>query len=156
MQHLKAGEFSITLHRNRYLIAFLLILLLSSIYVFVFGESGLLERYMLEGKKNQLLQKNEALKKINRGLRKKLQAHADGRVEEADFANAGIVQKGGKVLILKGIEKENSDMAAVPERTTGAFPLEHIRIIWIVVSLLILLLYFSRIYRSPESEKDVF
>lgn len=70
MQHLKAGEFSITLHRNRYLIAFLLILLLSSIYVFVFGESGLLERYMLEGKKNQLLQKNEALKKINRGLRK--------------------------------------------------------------------------------------
>lgn len=133
----------------------MLVLLLSSIYVFVFGESGLLERYMLEGKRNQLLEKNEALKKINRGLNRKLQVLKDGRVEESDLTSSGYVKKGGRVLILKGGRKDSPVMKEEPGTATGTLPLEHIRIIWIVVSLLILLLYFSRIYRTSESEENV-
>ncbi len=144
------------MHRNRYFIAFLLILLLSCIYVFVFGESGLLERYMLESRKNQLLEKNRALAKDNQGLEKKLRRLAAGHAEESDLAGAGFVRQGGKILVIEGGKKREKEIPSVPAESSEKLPVAHLRIIWIVLSLLLLLLYFSRAYRTSGQENDVF
>lgn len=143
------------MHRNRYLIAFLLVLLLSSVYVFVFSKSGLLERYMLESRETELLKKNEALKKENHSLRKRLDSLASGSVDQKDFSTYGALKPGSKVAIVKGINDARTPDIEPLDYEAKELPLTHMRIIWVVVSLLVLFLYFNRIYRTVETSDDV-
>lgn len=143
------------MHRNRYLVTFLLVLLLSSVYVFVFSKSGLLERYMLESRETELFKKNEALKKENRSLRKELDSAASGRVGQKDFSTFGALKPGSKVVIVKGVKDAPHTGVEPQDHEEKELPLTHMRIIWVVVSLLILFLYFNRISRTVESSDDV-
>ncbi len=144
------------MHRNRYLIAFLLVLLLSSVYVFVFSKSGLLERYMLVSREAELVKKNDDLKKENLSLRKKLNEFVSGSVDQKDFSTYGALKPGSKVVIVKGVNDSRPPGVEPQDHEEKELPLTHMRIIWVVVSLLVLFLYFNRIYRTVETRDDVF
>jgi len=139
------------LHRNQRLKTFVIVFILSAIYVFVFGESGLLERLKLEENKQIVLGRIESLKSENKELKKLYGEYRSGRLTDADLLKSGFVKKGNRIVILKGVR--DGELSPEEPGVSSATPIEisHYRIIWIVVSMLILLLYFSRQYRTEEA-----
>jgi cell division protein FtsB len=138
---LPGREFFTTLGRFNFRWAiFLAVFVLSSVYFFVFGESGILERMNLEKEKNNVESKITALKKENEGLHQKLNRYRQGQYPGEDYLNSGYVKPGDKVLMFRGQDKQPSpDRQAVSgsDRYTGILP--YLRIIWVVISVALVL-----------------
>lgn len=125
---------------------FMLIYVLAGIYVFIFGGSGILERITLSKKQEALLSRIEKLEGDKKALESKLEQYAAGQLTNDDFLNAGYVPPEKRVLMLKGLDKADSGGILTDnrmEQTTGLW-MTHLRVLWGVVALLIILFYFSR------------
>jgi len=138
-------------NRNRFRIIFL-IFVLSSVYTFVFSESGFLERMMLKARQMELQQNLAALKKSNEELKELSSRYRAGIYTEKDIINSGLIYSGSKVVVFKENYKSEKLFS---EDISDNFQLDpsHLRIIWIIISLMILIYYINRI-RSRDEASD--
>ena len=127
--------------RKRQWGAFIIIFALAAGYMFVLGESGLLERMELSKKKEFLLKHIDLLKEYNQKLEEDIRSNRD--TSSIDFLNAGFIPQGGRVIVLNGLE-ENVKAPSLDEGSGyDSFYMSYLRGIYGVLSLLVLLFYFS-------------
>ncbi|MCL1911824.1 MAG: hypothetical protein FWG13_06435 [Leptospirales bacterium] len=127
--------------KKRQFSAFIIIFALVSVYVFVLGESGLLERMALYQKKEFLLERVDFLKEYNQKLEEEIRSNKS--VSSADFLNAGFIPQGGKVVVLKGLEESVRAPVLEESYRYGGIRMSYLRGTYCVLSLLALLFYFS-------------
>ncbi len=142
-QNIWVKGFFITLKRVYNLKVFFLVFILAGIYVFILGDSGLLVRIDLEKESIRLKQKIRALKKENRQLINNYQFYRKGGLTEKDLLKAGFVKKSDKLIFLKGFREIRRSQPVI-ERGEAPYilSLENFRIIWVVFSILMVLLFF--------------
>ncbi len=133
----------------------LLISVLFGIYCFVFGQSGMLERDRLNDKKILLNKHIENLEKENRKLTEMLVLYKDNQklLEEAE--KNGFVVNGSKIIYFKDNAAVDTQSDLV--RNAGSAPevnLEHLRILWITVSILCILLFLVLKNRKNSAELE--
>ena len=129
----------------------LLIFSLFSIYIFIFSESGLLERNRLKKKYEILQQKILQQKQANEKLQNLLAEYKAGRFSESDIASAGLIYSEGKVIIFD--ENYRLREEPFPEKdSVFEVDLLHLRIIWIIISIMAVVYYINRIKIREESQ----
>jgi hypothetical protein len=115
----------------------------------VFSESGILERWDLNKKFSILNSKIESLKLESLKLYGECEKYRTGIYSENDILGAGLIYKQGKLLYINYTGKEIlPDNAAATE--DFLISLEHLRIIWILVSIMFLFYYFLAKKKSEE------
>ncbi len=126
---------------------FIVVFLLGSVYFFLFSESGLLERIVLEKEKNRIAADIETLKSENTGYQRLLNKYRKGEYPEGDIVSSGYVKNGGTVLFLQGIKEKNSgaQRIIVPSGASPV-PLSYLRIAWIGISAIVIaaLIFYGR------------
>ncbi len=124
---------------------------LCAVYFFVFGESGLIERSRLVRERGRLQQKIEVLRGENAALQSLYEKHKNGRMLREEAHRAGFVGNGERVVFLNSGAASGSDDAEKKGTPDGmSIETSHLRILWIVVSMLALLYYFARSTRTGE------
>lgn len=124
---------------------------LTGVYIFVFSESGVLERIKFDEKRSEIISRIESLKEDNRKLEAASGGSGSDRISDEDLARYGYIKKGSKLIFNK----------ISPERTAEKFPsggdderggieISHLRIIWIVISSLIVLLLIGSRYKKRD------
>jgi hypothetical protein len=132
---------------------FIAVFILSSVYFFIFGESGMLERINLENEKKGILSTIETLKLENARLQRLLVRYRKGDYPKDDLLKSGYIREGEKVVFFRGhdtrIQREKE-----PGAEAGDFPLvlRYLRIGWIGISsiLLILMILYGRKVKDPS------
>ncbi len=149
-QHLRGKGFFITLSGNNRFKLILLIFGLFSIYIFIFSESGLLERNRLKSKYELLQQKILQKKQANEQLQRRLEEYRAGNYSQSDIAASGLIYSDGKVIIFDEnykLKEEN-----FPQKNMNfEVDLFHLRIIWIIISIMVVVYYINRIKMKEES-----
>ncbi|MGV7928415.1 MAG: septum formation initiator family protein [Spirochaetota bacterium] len=122
---------------------------LCAVYFFVFGESGLIERSRLASERENLRVRIERLGDENAALQRLYEKHGSGRLLREEAHRAGFIENGERVVFLRPLERTGAgEMNKRDTPVTGAIETSHLRILWIVVSMLALLYYFSRFARD--------
>jgi cell division protein FtsB len=130
---------------------FLAVFALSSVYFFVFGESGILERMNLEKEKSTIESKIKALKNDNESLHRKLNRYRQGQYPGEDYLESGYIKPGEKVLFFHGVG--DRPVSAKQETTGGDRStriLPYLRIMWVTLSacLVLCLVLYNRKLKS--------
>lgn len=119
--------------------------ILFGIYCFIFGDSGLIARIRLQ-EKNKILQSTiNNLRGEHSRLNDVLKRHSRGEFIKDEAAKSGYIQDGAKMLFLRGGEREKS--IRLEENGAGGInriELSHLKILWIVVSVMIIMFYIIR------------
>jgi len=128
---------------------FIVIFVLFGIYIFVFSESGILERSELNKKYSQLNDKIDYIKTENLKLSKGCEKYRSGIYNDNDIIGSGFVYKTGKLMYIDSKDKE---IVSKNETGTNEFliSLDHLRIIWILISLMYLFYYFLKKNQSDD------
>jgi len=122
---------------------FLLVFFLFSIYIFVFSESGILERIKLNNKFDLLNKRITDLKYENMELNESVQNNSAGNYSDSDILRSGYTGKGGNVLIFKGVPEEKKPDLVI-DKDSFNFNYDHLRIIWIIISVMIIIIFLTR------------
>ncbi len=131
----------------------ILLAVLAVVYVFVFSSSGLLERIELKKHKAGLAGRIAELREENSRLRQTSSRYRNGDFMPEEAQKAGYVEPGTKLLFFN-----RGDAEAPSERPSGAGKekyspqISHLRILWLVVSILVLFFYFVRRSRYREEQ----
>ena len=133
---------------------FVIVFFLSAVYVLIFSESGLLERLSLQKKKAGLEQRLQDLKSGNDELAARYEFYKNGGLTREDLLKGGYVRSGEKLVFLQGVDGEakgelKREATAAPETV----PLQHMRVIWIAVSAIVLLFYFLKSADGIKGER---
>jgi len=103
--------------KNRFTLIVLLCVL-SGVYLFVFSDSGLLERMNLERKNRELLANIGKLRGEKSSLEESLRSYEAGRVPDRDVLNAGMVGGGDRLVFLDD-RGQKTAMETRKEKKTG-------------------------------------
>jgi hypothetical protein len=127
-------------------ISFLVILaVLFSIYCFVLGESGIVQRMRLEDEKLLIAGRIARLEATQKKLQGLYETYKSGKSSRDDAIKAGFIGAGERIIILRNMPQENT---ATDRRPTPAqrfsVELRHLRILWVLVSLTVVALYFLK------------
>jgi len=128
----------------------LLIFILFSVYTFIFSESGLLERMRLSSRYLELNQNITLLKKSNAELEQICSRYRAGNYSEREIVNSGLILNGSKVIVFGDSYAAKNTF---PYDLNNNFELDpsHLRIIWIIISIMILMYYVNRIRNRDEA-----
>lgn len=124
---------------------------LGAVYLFVFGESGLVERARLVREHEALRQRIEVLGDENAALRERYEKYKRGELLREEANRAGYIEDGERMVFIRSRGAAGTPDTSKTEDPAG--PLiepSHLRILWIVVSILSLLYYFARRTRAEE------
>jgi len=119
------------------------------LYIFIFSESGILERRELNQKYNQLTAKIDYIKAANLKLLKECEKYRPGFYSNSEIINSGFVYKTGKVVYFYENEKEKASGIEVLQ-DEFLISTEHLRIIWIMISIMLLAYYFLKKNKSDD------
>lgn len=124
-----------------------LIAVLVSIYCFVFGESGILERFGIENKSNIVEKRIHKLKFENSLLLKSLKEYREGKISKEDFVRSGYADNDEKIIFFHGTESQHNHITDNDREhaPSAIIDTRHLRILWIVVSSMILVLFYIKI-----------
>lgn len=128
----------------------ILVAVLVSIYCFVFGESGVLERFGIEKKHDIIEKRINKLKFENSLLVKSLKEYKEGTISKEDFIRSGYVESGEKIIFFHG-SVSSRDMHADSQResvSSAVVDTRHLRILWIVISILVIVLFYIKIKKN--------
>ena len=129
-QFIKAKRYFIILVKRSRFSTFLLIFFLFSVYIFVFSESGILER---SKRINQLHHQNDELTKLYNN-------YLSGNYTDIDIIRSGYVTPKGTVILFEGTKTEKKD-DIYQIREMLDFNYDHLRVIWILLSAMLVILY---------------
>lgn len=122
---------------------FLLIFFLFSIYIFIFSESGILERIKLNNKFELLNKRISDLKNENIELNKSVKSYSEGNYSDLDILRSGYTGMDGSVLLFKGVPEEKKTESII-DKDILYFNYDHLRIIWIIISVMIIIIFLTR------------
>jgi len=130
---------------------FLLVIFLSGIYIFFLGDSGIIKRLSLLEKLAGIERKIDILKSDNQFLAQEIQGLKKSNFSTQDLLDNGFIGPDEKVLIDpnqigKITLPKKKHLVLVGSKSLGYFNLElkHLRILWIVFSVFLVLWYLSR------------
>jgi hypothetical protein len=128
----------------------ILVAVLVSIYCFVFGESGVLERYGIEKKHDIIEKRINKLKFENLLLLKSLNEYKEGIISKEDFVRSGYAGSGEKIIFFHGsVSPRNMQADSGRESAPSAMvDTQHLRILWIIVSILVIVLFYIKIRKN--------
>jgi len=128
---------------------FIIIFMLAGVYIFIFSENGILERRELQKKYNLMTEKIANIEEKNLSLNNECEKYRSGKFNNKDIAGSGFVYKTGKVMYISDTVKEQ---VKTNETIYDEFmiSLEHLRFLWILVSVMILFFYFFKEYNKKE------
>ncbi len=93
------------------------------------------------------------LKTENRELESVYKEYLSGTISENDFQKSGFTGRGDRLLFFKGgASKENRSLPVSEDE--NSVNLGHMRLIWLILSALIIIFLFSRMIRSNESTDE--
>ncbi len=136
-------SFTILVKRNRFN-TFLLVFFLFSIYIFVFSESGILERIKLNNRFDILDKRIGVLKQENSELNKLYENYAISKYSNLDIVRSGYTYHNGKILLFAEHGKEAKAGDLIIKEDLLNFNYSHLRIIWLIISLMIIIIYLTR------------
>lgn len=114
-------------------------IILSSAYFFIFSKSGLLERMKLDNEKKSIITRAESLKAGNARLRKILDNYRAGVYPDSDMVTSGYTGPNEKIIVFRGFDTRTRESSNKKnDETFYIFDLGTLRIIWIVISLLVM------------------
>jgi hypothetical protein len=119
------------------------------VYIFVFSESGILERRELNKKYSQLSEKIDYIKSDNLKLSKESEKYRSGFYSNSDIIGSGFVYKTGKLLYINEKGKETIQNTLIKPDDL-LISLDHLRIIWILISVMFLFYYFLKKNKSDD------
>lgn len=110
----------------------------------VFSESGILERTEINKKMKNLLLNTLELKKTNAKLDRLYHQYKDGLVADTDLFRWGYLPNEKRLYYIE--DEHTLSKVENVKQTKKPFKVEisHFRIIWVVISVLIMLLYYSK------------
>ncbi|MCP4137985.1 MAG: hypothetical protein GY754_43885 [bacterium] len=124
---------------------FALVFALFGIYLFIFSESGILKRKKLERNSLVLQQRIAALNKYKAELESVHQRLVNGEYREYDILKSGFLPAGERAVFFQGMESRHGTVQKTGKGDESyTLELAQLRILWIVLSILILLFYFTR------------
>ena len=136
--------------KDRFLFFFLLIIL-TGVYFFIFGDSGLIERIRLQEEKDALTKRIENQNKEAARLRKLYEGYKNGDFNKEEAVKAGYIDKGEKLIFFDESKKDKQKKIEVSENEEkDRIDIMHLRILWVVVSMMIILFYLGRKSRYKE------
>lgn len=127
---------------------FLLIFLLSGIYIFVFGDSGILERRSLSAEREYLAGMNSALAEENQKFRDIMENHKNLLIS-SERNNFLYIKQGQKLVVFDMVNSLKDQVPRHVEKKEKVVFIRNLRVIWLVMSLLCVIFYFMKM-RSGE------
>ncbi|MCU0822503.1 MAG: septum formation initiator family protein [Spirochaetes bacterium] len=127
---------------NRY--SFIMLLsALFAVYCFIFGESGILERQRLADDRILLENRIKKLEKENNDLAGLSERYKKGEFLKEEATKSGYITEGEKVLFFKKASGKSEEIPA-SKLNDDKFSVNtaHLRILWVVISLMVLLIYY--------------
>ena len=125
---------------------------LFAVYCFIFGESGILERQRLADDRVDLENRIKKLEKDNTDLSNLHERYKNGEFLKDEAAKSGYINEGEKFLFFKKASGKSAEIPASKlQDEKFSVNTAHLRILWVVISLMILLIYF--IIRSKYKKK---
>jgi hypothetical protein len=119
---------------------FIIVFILASVYFFIFSESGLLQRIVLDKEKTAIAANIETLKSDNMRLQRLLNKYRKGEYPEREIADSGYVKNGGSVLMFRGAGKKPGDVKTGTVQSGDLpVPLMYMRLAWMAVSASIII-----------------
>ena len=148
-QYIEEERYSITLVKRVKPKTFILIFILAGSYLFIFSENGILERRELQKKYNLMTEKIASIEESNSSLINECEKYRAGKFSDKDIAGSGFVHKTGKVMYIGDTENDQvkTNVTIYDEFTIS---LEHLRFLWIIGSIMILLVYFLKEYNKRK------
>jgi cell division protein FtsB len=132
---------------------FLIIAGCAVVYLFVFGDSGLLERARLQREREALAQRLADAEEAHAGLLRLVERYRRGELMDQEAHRAGFLAPGEKMLFVSDTpDSPRARRKAAPELRKRGSAITAARIVWIVVSGILVLLYFTRRRRSLEPQ----
>lgn len=138
----------------------LLIFILFSIYCFVFGDNGILERNQLVKSKNEIENNIAGLSKENSNLQNEFSVISNGQTNgnfyKKEASKSGFIKDGEKYIFFKNSGKSEKIKTEASNKE-DKYPVEmsHLRILWIVISIIVTLFYFWNRNRENKSRKSM-
>ncbi len=138
---------------NNRIITFFLIFTLSAVYVFIFGETGLIERLNLSRKADGFEIDIQELRLQNGSLSRELSRLKAGMYFDSELAGAGFVLAGSRLAVFEDEQyPPENENEVVLETSINTL---HLRIIWIVFSAIVVLLFLIRNPVRDEPDEDL-
>jgi len=116
---------------------------LAGSYLFIFSENGILERKELQRKYNLMTEKIASIKENNASLNNEYEKYRSGKFNNKDIIDSGFVGKTGKILYISDIP-EDKITDSKTAKNEFMISLEHLRYIWIFISIVFLIFYFFK------------
>jgi len=119
------------------------------VYIFIFSENGILERRELQKKYTLMTEKIANIKESNSSLNNECEKYRSGKFDNKDIIDSGFVHKTGKVMYISDTVNEQ---VKFNDTTQDEFmiSLEHLRYLWIFVSIMILFFYYYKEYNKRK------
>lgn len=138
----------------------LLVFILFSIYCFIFGDSGILERNQLLKSKNEIKNNIAELNKENSSLQKEYSVISNSQTNNNFFkkeaSKSGFIKSGEKYIFFKnGDKSEKIKKEVFNKEEKYPVQISHLRILWIVISIIVTLMYFWKKSRENKAHKNM-
>jgi hypothetical protein len=139
----------------------ILISVLFGIYCFVFGQSGILERMHLHTIKDKIDSQIERLESENDALFSTYLQYKKGKYLKQESELSGFIAEGEKVIIFKSSvksqnkrdgESQQSLLTSIENEQTQT---SQLRILWIILSFIVIFLYVIKNQSKVEKQEEV-
>jgi hypothetical protein len=130
---------------------------LAGSYLFIFSENGILERRELQKKYYLLIEKINFIKENNSSLNNECEKYKAGKFSNKDLIDSGFASKTGKILYINDSIKDQIKADGASQGNRDEFDddfnisLKHLRIIWIIFSVIFLFIYYLKYSKNRES-----
>jgi cell division protein FtsB len=132
---------------------FIILSFCAAVYFFAFSESGFLERRELDKNRKLLAARIERLRDENTRLRNVYARYRNGEFLEQEAHKAGYAAPGERVVFFRdgggAGEAKRKDSEKVESIISNV---SHLRILWLVISALAVLFYFTGVARNRNEQ----
>ena len=136
-----------------------IIYILFGIYAFILSDNGILERIKLIQGKKAIIENIARLERENKNLQNEYSVISNKDTNSGFYkeeaSKSGYIKPGEKYIFYKGIEEsEPSEKIVKEKKEKYPVKLSHLRILWGVSSIMIILLYFAKRRREKEKQGE--